>query len=323
MKVSIIVPIYGVERFVEKCITSLLMQTWPDLEIIIVDDKSPDKSMNVINQVLKNHPHASHKVKIIHHDENKGLPCARNTGLNIATGEYIFHCDGDDFAEPNMIEAMVSLANKGNYDIVYCDWYLNYGNKDRYMSQPKHISAKSALQALLHGQMKYNVWNKLIKKSLYTENNISFPNGYSMGEDMTMIKLFAKAHNLAYIPKAYYHYVKTNSSAMTENINEQAISQINHNVKSVEDFLKQNGYSNIRSFKYFELSTKYALLYSYNRTNYKIWNSWFNDSNDFALNDNWPFRIKILHFFAIKNLYFLLRLHYAVYSIIYHLKHRI
>ena len=103
MKVSVIVPIYKVERFIVKCADSLFSQTMDDVEFIFVDDASPDSSMRLLEECIRRHPEREGQIRILTHPENKGLPAARNTGLAVATGEYVFHCDSDDFVEPCVV----------------------------------------------------------------------------------------------------------------------------------------------------------------------------------------------------------------------------
>ena len=121
-KVSVIVPVYGVENFVGRCFRSLMEQTLQDVEFIVVDDCTPDMSIGVIRNVMKDYP--GRDVQIVSHNENKGLPSARNTGLAMAKGEYVFHCDSDDFVEPDMLETLYDEAKRKDADIVWCDWFL-------------------------------------------------------------------------------------------------------------------------------------------------------------------------------------------------------
>lgn len=116
--VSVIVPVYGVEQFVEQCARSLFNQSLAEVEFIYVDDASPDKSIEKVKKVLKEFPNRETQVKIIHHDVNKGLPAARNTGLSVATGEYVFHCDSDDYVESQMLERLYRKA-KSKMRILY------------------------------------------------------------------------------------------------------------------------------------------------------------------------------------------------------------
>ena len=202
MKVSVIIPIYNVSRFIVRCVNSLMMQTLDEIEYIFVNDATPDNSMELLRGVIERYPGRSAQVRIVNHMQNKGLPAARNTGLNVATGEYIIHCDSDDFVEPDMLELMYQTAKERDADFVWSDWFLSYENKERYMVQPSYSTPYEALKGMLDGSMKYNVWNKLVKRSLYVDNDISFPAGHGMGEDMTMIRLAACATVIAYIPKA-------------------------------------------------------------------------------------------------------------------------
>lgn len=189
-KVSVIIPVYKVEKFVERCVRSLMEQTMDGIEYIFVDDASPDDSILILHKVLVDYPERSERVKILVHSENKGLPAARNTGLAVAKGEYVFHCDSDDFVEKDLLSTLYEVACCEKADIVWSDYYVSYPNNERYMRQPSYDTPEAALKGMLHGRMKYNVWNKLVKRSLYIEHDITFPAGYAMGEDMTMMFLF-------------------------------------------------------------------------------------------------------------------------------------
>ncbi len=175
MKVSVVVPIYKVEAFIAKCAESLLSQTLDDVEFIFVDDATPDRSMELLQQCIERHPHRKGQVKVLHHERNRGLPAARNTGLAAAEGEYVFHCDSDDFVEPDMLEVLYGVAQERNADIVWCDWYLSFEHSERYMKQPDYATPLDALKAMLAGQMKFNVWNKLVRRNLYADHRIFFP----------------------------------------------------------------------------------------------------------------------------------------------------
>ena len=202
-----------------------------------MDDCSPDKSIAIIQRVIKEYP--DRFIKIISHKTNKGLPAARNTGLKTATGEYIFHCDSDDWIESDMLEILYQTAKKKNADIVWCDWFLSFEKNERYMKQPQYTSSMEALKGMLSGAMKYNVWNKLIRRELYTANNISFPAGYGMGEDMTILKLFACAQTVTYLPKAFYHYVKLNTTAFSNTYSEKHLAELQQRTRCLMFFVGQ------------------------------------------------------------------------------------
>ncbi len=322
MLVSVIVPVYGVEGYVERCLESLLNQTWQDLEIIIVNDCTTDKSMEIVETVLQRHLSCAGKVRILQHSVNKGLAAARNTGLEVARGEYVFHFDSDDYAETDMIEKMAVAAINTGADIVYSDWYLAYNDRDRYMKQPEVSTSSEALEAVLTGKMKYNVWNKLVRRSLYISNGITFPDGYSMGEDMTMIRLMAVAKTVSYIPEAFYHYVKTNTGAMTTNVTNASLEQINYNVIATESFLKNRCNTDERLLSLFKLSVKYSLLFTNNKYYYKVWNEWFRESVAYIADPVWSHRERLLQFMALHKMYAGLKLHLKIHDFIYKMMYK-
>lgn len=313
-KVSVIIPIFNVRNFISRCVDSLMGQTLDNVEYIFVDDATADDSIDILNTILKKHPDKKDYVRVVYHEENMGLPAARNTGLSLARGEYIFHCDSDDFVETDMLKDMYSKAKEVEADIVWCDWFLSFANKERYMSQPNYKSSDEALKGLLTGTMKYNVWNKLVKRSLYVDNNIMFPAGHGMGEDMTMISLFACAKNIAYIPKAYYHYVKVNSGAMTNVWSQKHIDDLKYNVLRTENYIKAK-YDNIMNeyISYFKLSVKVHLLISNDVNQYKLWEELFSEANPCIMkNKSICLRTRILQWMAWKQQYWFLKLYNVI-----------
>ncbi len=278
VKVSVIVPIYNVAGFIRRCADSLMRQTLDDVEFIFVNDCTPDNSMDILKEVVACYPERN--VKAISHDVNKGLPSARNTGMRTAAGDYIFHCDSDDFVEPTMLEEMYEAAEENGADIVWCDWYLSFEKNERYMKQPAYADPKEALKAMLTGRMKYNVWNKLVRRSLYEDNQICFPAGYGMGEDMTMMMLFAFAQRVQYLPQAYYHYVKQNSNAFSNTYSSKHIEELKYNVARVEKFIQKTYGSDLAiELCLFKLDVKYPFLITDKCEKYKLWESLYPEAN--------------------------------------------
>ena len=134
MKVSVISPFFKVAPFIERCAESLLNQTLQDVEFIFVDDASPDESREILEKVIARHPERD--VRIVTHAQNKGLPAARNTGLAEASGEFIYHCDSDDWVETDLLEKMVNAAEENGADFVYCDFWMQFEKSARYMVNP-------------------------------------------------------------------------------------------------------------------------------------------------------------------------------------------
>ena len=322
--VSVIVPVYGVEKFVEHCAVSLMEQTLDGVECIFVDDCTLDNSVDIIRDVISRYP--DRDARIVSHSENRGLPSARNTGLGLATGKYVFHCDGDDWIEPNMLEKMYAVAENANADIVYCDFYLSYEKNERYMSNPCLESREELLrQGFLSGAMKYNVWNKLVRRSLYTDNGIHFPDGHSMGEDMTMIRLTACAERVKYLPEALYHYVQTNSSAFSKTQSLKQLDDIQYNVDATVSFLREKYGDNIEDdIRNFKLSIKFPFLITDNREQYRLWEEWYPEANSNVLSNRMlSLRAKMLQWMASRKLWFGVRLYYFfVYKVLYRLLYK-
>ena len=332
MKVSVIIPIYRVEAYIERCARSLMEQTLDEVELIFVDDCSPDNSMAVLERMLKeascHPPTADKKVRILRHETNRGLPTARNTGLEVATGEYIFHCDSDDYLEPDALEQMYKKAKEADADVVYSDWFLTFQERVRYMRCPAYDTTDDALRGLLHGTMKYNVWNKLVKRGLYNEdknqrasqlsivncqlsiNPIRFPDGHGMGEDMTMILLFAKARSVAYLPKGTYHYVRQNENAFTAARSEVSYADLKYNADQVIAALRgQVTESDLAAFK---LNVKIPFLISSHKADYERWQAWYPEANSYIRSHQVSARMRLIERCASGGMYLPLKLHYNI-----------
>lgn len=321
-KVSVIVPVYKVEHYVERCARSLFEQTFNDVEYIFVDDCTPDSSMQIVKRVAEEYPDRLDAVSYVYHEENKGLPSARNSGLAVATGEYVFHCDSDDWAAPTMIERMYRAAEQNGADVVYADWYLSFHRNERHMCERAFLTAPDCLKAILCGKMKFNVWNKLVRRCLYADNQISFPDGFGMGEDMTMIKLFCHARKVVHVNEAFYHYVQTNANAYTKTISEHSLAQAYVNACNVVDYIERMyGDALNAEIHCFKLNVKLPLLISAQKTNYETWLKWFPEANPY-IGRSFSFRIRCVQVATLRRRFWLVKLHYygimkIVYGIIY------
>ena len=324
IKVSVIIPIYNVSLFIERCAESLMQQTLDNVEFIFVNDATPDDSIAILEKVIAAHPERNGAVRIVHHDSNKGLPAARNTGMAHAQGKYLFHCDSDDYMEPDMLEQLYNKAKESDADIVWCDWFLTFAQNERYMKQPSFDTPMEALKAMLSGGMKYNVWNKFVKRSLYTDNNIEFPAGYGMGEDMTMMMLFAHAKSVTYVPRAFYHYVKLNTGAFSQTYSDRHLVELKHNVERTANYLQSAAGGTIeKELAFFKLESKFTFLISDKPSKYRLWSEWYPEANKYILkNRNVSTRSRWLQWAAWKGQWWIVWLHYqlvirVVYGIIY------
>lgn len=309
--VSIIVPIYKVEDHLERCVRSLMEQNYTDIEYVFVNDASPDGSLSLLHQILSDYPERAESVKIISHDVNKGLPAARNSGMNLATGDYIFHCDSDDWVDRYMISDLIAITRLSDIDILYTDFYLSFKSNERYMHQPKYENPMDCLIGMLCGSMKFNVWNKLIRRSLYVDNGITFPEGNSMGEDMTILKLFCKAETVKYVPQSYYHYMQTNPNAYTKRFSKAQLIDIQCNLENVVEYIHKHVALDLtREIEYFKLTMKLPLLISLDTKMYALWRNWFPEANLFIKsNPAFSLRTKLVQYAALKHQDWLVKLY--------------
>lgn len=310
-KVSVIIPVYNVRDYIARCAESLMNQTLREVEFIFVDDASPDDSISILHTILKRFPQRQSDIIHITHKKNKGLPAARNAGLNAASGEYIFHCDSDDYVESTMLQEMYEYAIISQADIVWSDWYLSLSKTERYMSMPDYQTTKHAIKSMLSGGMKYNVWNKLAKRSLYLDNHVSFPSGYGMGEDLTMIKLFAYANKVTHLSKAFYHYNKTNIAAFSQTYSDRHMIELRHNIEDLSEFiLDKSDKDYMLEVAFLKLEAKFPLLLSPDRRRIKEWKSWFPEANRFIKHNRYiSINSRFLQQLAAWNFWFPVRLY--------------
>lgn len=212
--VSIIVPVYKAEKYLDTCLKSIQSQTFPKFEIILVDDGSPDRS----GEICDRYAESDRRIKVVH-KENGGVSSARQAGIENASGEYTVHVDPDDWIEPCMLESMYSQALSTNADIVVCDYMEEKPGRSVRRKQNVPEDPRECVRMLLVETLHSACWNKLVRRSLYSENGVSFPQGINMWEDMaTVPRLFAVAARVAYLPEALYHYVRySNPNALTGN----------------------------------------------------------------------------------------------------------
>ncbi|MEG0188215.1 glycosyltransferase family 2 protein [Algoriella sp.] len=236
-KVSILVPIYKVENFIECCATSLFEQNFEHIEYIFVNDKSPDRSIELLKGVIEKYPHRKANVKIIDHQENKGLAGARNTGVENATGEYILHVDSDDYLDLNAIDLLYTKAVETNSDIVTCNYVLEWGEVQKEAVQDIGKNKVHFINLMLSAQAIVGVVNKLFRRKLYIDNKITALEGVNYGEDyVTSPRLAYYANSVSKIDIPVYHYIQTNTNSYTKKLTKEHINNILLVFKELTDF---------------------------------------------------------------------------------------
>ena len=205
--ISVIIPAYNIEKYIQKCVLSVLKQTYTNLEIIIINDGSMDKTGAVCDELAK----TDDRIKVLH-QQNMGLSEARNNGIKLASGEYISLIDGDDIVKKDFLRNMAD-AMKDNVDVVV-GGYKTVADTKKILCINKMpnstLSGKDATIRLLTKQEDFFViaWNKLYKRELFTKNNIWYPAKRIHEDNLTTYKLLSKARNVTIIDSSDYLYVK-------------------------------------------------------------------------------------------------------------------
>lgn len=218
-KISIIVPVYNVEPFLRKCVYSLTRQTYENIEIILINDGSPDNCGKICDALAKE----DKRIKVIH-QENKGLCGARNAGLKAATGEYIGFVDSDDWVTPDMFEYLITNLKESESDISACRYFRVKGDKEPSVKTDGLVHIFDKQEAINELTTKFTIrsifCNKLFKREIF--NNITFPEGKTFEGTYMMHKLFEKAEKIIFLPEAkYYYYNFEESIVNTKNVKNQ------------------------------------------------------------------------------------------------------
>lgn len=202
VKISIVVPVYNVENYIEKCLNSLVKQTLKEIEIIVVDDGTPDNSVEIIKK-FENRYSNLHLVQ----KKNGGLSDARNCGMTYCKGEYIGFVDSDDYVEPDMYEALYREAKKTGADLVVCDYVKEYANGSRIVKARQYTSSKDMFLGGLAA-----AWNKIYKKDLIERSGAVFPKGLIYEDTDFFCRLIPYVTGCGYVNRAFVHYIQREGS---------------------------------------------------------------------------------------------------------------
>ena len=246
-KVSCIVAVYGVAPYIEQCARSLYEQTMEDIEIILVDDCTPDGSIDIALKVLEEYPHRKSQVKVLRHEVNTGVMRVRKDGIFQAEGEYIINVDGDDYVEPQMAELLYDKAVETGADMVLCGfWWEQFGGESYVMPVPTDalVDPQSIKDATLDRRGWPNVWCRMARRSLFEDKRMIWPVA-SHPEDLVITTAVTFiARSIAAVEEPLYHY-RYNSSSLTNNNDlESALRKHDgfmRNNMLIEGLYRQNG----------------------------------------------------------------------------------
>ena len=234
--ISLIIPVYKVEKYLEKCIQSVINQTYENLQIILVDDGSPDNCGKICDEYAKK----DHRIEVIH-KSNGGLSDARNKGLEIAKGEYIGFVDSDDYIEADMYEVLYNLLKQYNADVSICNFYtvsqgkISIKNADNGINEYNRIEILKEI--LLDKNIQSYAWNKLYKKELFDE--IKYPIGKKYEDIGTTFYLLEKCNKVVVTGKSEYYYINRQDS-IVNNVTESTITDYIELIIQRYDYIEEN-----------------------------------------------------------------------------------
>lgn len=224
-KVSILLPVYNVEKYIENCAHSLFKQSYEDIEFIFVDDCSCDNSLSILRNIMQQYPSRIRDVKIVSHDRNRGLAAARNTALEQASSEYIMHVDSDDYIDTDAVSLLVRKMQETGADIVFGDTYFVYDKRQVLHKSPLPKTVQEYLELVLKRQIPLSVWGKLFKKDLFRD--VKFIEGLNFGEDYSVLPcLIFNAMKIAKVDVPIYYYIQYNVNSYTRNLSLKSLNQV-------------------------------------------------------------------------------------------------
>lgn len=305
-KISIIITIYNCEKYIKQCLRSLFEQSLDNLEYIFINDATPDQSVIILNSIIEDYPNRKKNIKILNLDKNGGVSNARHIGIKNATGEYIIHCDSDDWVDKNMYERLYHKAKETDADIVGCNFRHEFCDIQYDFHQQYAKTVEEDISRLINGKIFPSLCTSLTRRSLIEENDISFPQGLNMGEDLYFnLQLYLHAKDIVGMDWAPYHYRHTEDSSCFQRTRKSIDSDIAI-AGLIENIMKEHGlyFKYKKDIEYRKFFSKLPLIQDLNnKKQYKDWLNIYPETNDNILQyDQIDWKQKIILWFAAKRM---------------------
>ncbi|MFQ2466453.1 glycosyltransferase family 2 protein [Aeromonas caviae] len=304
-KVSVIVPVYNTERYVERAVVSLMEQTLDNVQFIIIDDGSKDRSLSIINDVIARYPDRQEHVILISR-ENRGVAATRSQGMKLATGDYVIHLDSDDWAELNWLESMYNKAIAESADVVVCDYVAVYVNKLEHIHMPAEQTGYTCLKQLLCDKQRGYTWNKLISRDIIMKIEHPFIDGINYLEDFIYVmKCFHISNKIIHVEQYLYNYNQQNTNSITKGMSSSKRKDILSTVNYVSEFLTSATDSDFyaHDLMVFKIKQKVFLIYGeWKSVSMQTWQL-FPDANPYVLSAEIPPHFKLCMMMANFKLY--------------------
>ena len=286
-QVSVIIPVYKVEQYIECCVRSLMEQTLEDIEFIFINDCTPDKSMDILDSVLERYPHRKPMVQILNCEKSKGVHWARKTGLEHALGEYVGFCDSDDWCEPQMFERMYLTACNHNADIVVNNCFVE---RNGHQEKTHYVGSSTPQECLRRFHQKNRMavafWRHLIRRTTLSPTFFDRVTPADRGTDLfVIIQVYYYARSIALVPDCLYHYrIRPYSITNAPILSKEMLEKQLCNISMIDNLLEtstSNTYRTMMNYLRFGNKQNYRHVFDNDQ-------EWFNFDRD-SHRDIWRF----------------------------------
>lgn len=255
--VSVIVPVYNVREYLDKCVSSILSQSYTNLEIILVDDGSTDGSGKAIDEYKS----IDRRVIVIH-KENGGLSSARNIGMKYANGDWLAFIDSDDYIDSNFIKHLLNIAHEQNADIVTSSFEPFSLDGSKLKNAPvwpeETMSGNEAINATMKNRLPVGICLSIFRRSIFLENGITFPEGREHEDLITRIQLLFYAKRVSFTNEKLYKYLSRKESITGKTLTESRYNDLFAGIKAIRSFLKRK--NNIHQYQYINYFEFYSIF---------------------------------------------------------------
>ncbi|MCD7969903.1 MAG: glycosyltransferase [Alistipes sp.] len=239
MEISVIIPVYNVEKYIERCIRSILDQTFQDFEVILVNDGSTDRSMEIVEKFAR----VDNRFVILHNPKNMGLMWTRKVGYDKAKGKYFVFCDSDDYLPSNSLEKLYNVITDSRASIVAGGVQYVSDKKQlakRYNKLSYGSDSEAVYKSLLTGELLHNLWGKIFDRKLFDQPLDTFE-GITNGEDgIVFYQLGSRIENIITVEEIIYYYYINAGSATRQRLSDKALAQKLFSYRYISDYLKSN-----------------------------------------------------------------------------------
>lgn len=311
-KVSVIIPVYGVEKYIERCARSLFEQTLDDIEFIFVNDCTPDNSINVLETTLSEYPNRKHQVRIINQPRNMGAAQARKDGILAADGEYVIQCDSDDWVDPNMYFDMLKQAETTGADLVMCKKInMSDGKRNTTITDTIVDNKEQMISLIISGKTSVSLCCRLVRKQLFLDKRFIFPSSH-MKEDTVISAQLAYLSNKSTSVDGPYYYYFSNPNSVCQSITEEACvkrwSESKRNTDVLIKFLGQekrlNQYSSELKLLKFQVKGFLLPLLKKDLKYWKEWKQTYPEINiSILFNKKISFGLRMVHLLTLLRIY--------------------